>query len=116
MPGCDDGLERERIDGPSKSRARCAAVQLPFIELVPPRARRWNTICVFFVFLFFLLVRSGSVSFLFSSYDTGTRGHLVPVFVTPVQLACTLQVRNKVEVWEWIVKRCIFDPFSESSG
>ena len=40
MPGCDDALERERNDGPSKRRARCAAVQLPFIELVPPRARR----------------------------------------------------------------------------
>ena len=22
----------------------------------------------------------------------------------------------KLEVWEWVVKRCIFDPFSEFSG
>ena len=63
MPGCDDGLERERSEGPSKSGARCATVQIPSIELVPPRARRCTTmnvvfysLCLFFFVTIILLV------------------------------------------------------------
>ena len=55
MPKCDDGFERERSEAPSKSGARCAAVQLPFIELVPPRARRCTTTCFFFYSLYLFL-------------------------------------------------------------
>ena len=53
MPGCDDGLERKRSEGPSKRGARCAAIQLPFIELVPPRARRCTTMWFFYSYCFF---------------------------------------------------------------
>ena len=56
MPGCDDGLKRERSDGPSKSGARCAAVQLPYIELVPPRARRCTTTWFFYSYCFFFVL------------------------------------------------------------
>ena len=45
LPGCDDGLERERSDGPSKSGARFASVQVPVIELMPLRARRCTRTC-----------------------------------------------------------------------
>ena len=57
--------------------------------------------------------RSGDSSLFFASFRVPVRSDLLSIFAV---YAFNRLLPCKLEVWEWVVKRRIFDPISEFSG